>query len=938
MTTSQYADLNEFLAKHSAKNGAQGETTSYTHTRIPSKEHNVYPGCYIIPKEEMATFYSLYYEKIFVKNHKEYLTERQLDYGAAMAVDFDFRYSSDVLSRQHTCEHINDMICEYLEILKECYLITPNRAFSVYIFEKPNVNRLEDGSLTKDGIHMIIGLQIDHTMQLIIRDKMIDKLAEIWDLPLINNYDSVLDEGISTGKTGWQLFGSRKPGHDAYELTHLYEMTLDGADNQFSMDEKDVKKFDLKNNFEKLSVRYENNPKFELNPRIIEQYNARLQIRGQKSVKKASSKIKMNLIAQDDEDDENEEYISIHDIKDKETLEKAVGLVLKSLKPHEYEIVETHQFTQALPEKYYNPGSHLFNRQVAFALKHTDERLFLSWVQLRSKASDFDYNSIPELYGLWKKFHKTNQDGVKVTRKSIMYWVRKDNFEEYDKIKKSTIDFYLETALETGTEYDIAMVLKQMYKDKYVCVSYDKKGIWYRFYQHRWITDKGLGLRNHISEELYNLFNSKMDDIAMQIKEYSDDDERQKYAKNKFKITGEIRVRLKRTNDKNNIMREAAEIFYDGEFVKNMDTNKYLMCFTNGVVDFANKTFREGYPEDYITKTTRIPYISTEDILSPDMQSYRNVKDQLTEFMQKLFPIPDLNRYMWDHLSSCLIGANKNQTFNVYHGSGSNGKSILADLMSATLGEYKGTIPITLVTDSRGKIGGTSDEVLKLKGVRYAVMQEPQKGMKLNEGIMKELTGGDPLQARGLYSESEIFDPQFSLVVCTNNLFDIESNDDGTWRRIRKCDFKSKFIDEGETFNDDTPYVYIKDKSLKDKFPTFAPVFASMLVARTFETGGLVEDCETVLHASNKYRNGQDHITAFITEKVCKTDDKTDKIKKTELYIEFKAWFEQSQGSRKAPKGEELYEAMNKKFGQPNKSSGKWEGVKIIYPAEDEEE
>jgi hypothetical protein len=67
---------------------------------------------------------------------------------------------------------------------------------------------------------------------------------------------------------------------------------------------------------------------------------------------------------------------------------------------------------------------------------------------------------------------------------------------------------------------------------------------------------------------------------------------------------------------------------------------------------------------------------------------------------------------MWDHLASCLIGTNKNQTFHVYHGSGSNGKSLLVDLMSATLGDYKGTVPITLVTDARGKIGGTSDEVL----------------------------------------------------------------------------------------------------------------------------------------------------------------------------------------------------------------------------------
>ena len=256
--------------------------------------------------------------------------------------------------------------------------------------------------------------------------------------------------------------------------------------------------------------------------------------------------------------------------------------------------------------------------------------------------------------------------------------------------------------------------------------------------------------------------------------------------------------------------------------------------------------------------------------------------------------------------------------------------------MSATLGEYKGTIPITLVTDARGKIGGTSDEVLKLKGVRYAVMQEPQKGMKLNEGIMKELTGGDPLQARGLYSESEIFEPQFSLVVCTNNLFDIESNDDGTWRRIRKCDFKSKFIDEGEAYNDDTPYVYPKDKSLKDKFPIFAPIFASLLVKRAFETCGVVIDCETVLQASDKYRNGQDHIKAFINEMIIKTNDPQHKIGKSGLNFAFKKWFEESQGSRKAPKGDEIHEAMNKRFGIAKEKG--WSGVKFAEPEDGDDQ
>ena len=930
--TSQFKDLNEFLAKHSAKNEQRvGDSISFTHTRIGDKESNIYAGSYIIPKEELSAFYGLYYDSIFVKKRKEYLTERQLENGGPLAVDFDFRYHYDVTTKQHTKDHINDMICEYSEILKECYIIEPDKAFDVFIFEKPNVNRLEDGSLTKDGIHMLIGIQVDHVMQTIIRDKMIEKLPSIWDLPLINKYDSVLDEGISKGKVNWQLFGSRKPGNEAYELLYHYVMKLDPSDSCFTMDEEDVRKFDLKNNFAKLSVQNDKNPKFEINPKIIDEYSARLQCGKGPKIKKASSNIKMNLIVEDDEENMDEQ-ISISDIKDKESLDKAILIMFNNLKSNEYEIKETHDFTQALPGKYYEPGSHMLNRQVAFALKHTDERLFLSWVMLRSKASDFHYNDIPDLYCQWKKFHRSNQDGIKVTRKSIMYWLRKDNFEEYEKIKQNTIDYYIEKFFETGTEYDAAMVLKQMYKDKYVCVSYDKKGIWYQFKNHRWISDKGLSLRSKISEEMYILLSVKGDNLSKEIFEYQDDDERKSFIQKKAKIIGELKIKLKRTNDKNNIMREAAEIFYDGEFIRNMDTNKYLLCFNNGVVDFANKIFRDGYPEDYITKSTKNNYISYDDNIAND--EFRKSVDEIEVFMNKLFPIPDLNRYMKDHLASSLIGSNKNQTFNVYHGSGSNGKSIIADLMSVTLGEYKGTVPITLVTEKRGLIGGTSDEVLKLKGVRYAVMQEPSKGVKLNEGIMKELTGGDPIQARGLYSESEIFEPQFNLVVCTNNLFDIESNDDGTWRRIRKCDFLSKFIDEGESYNDETPYIFPKDKSLKDKLPLFAPIFASMLVKRAFETGGIVEDSETVLNASSKYRKGQDHIAAFVSERIIKTGNPKDKIGKRGIQEDFKRWFEETQGSRKIPKGEELYEFINKKFGQC-KTTG-WQGLQFVQPDEEE--
>jgi P4 family phage/plasmid primase-like protien len=376
-------------------------------------------------------------------------------------------------------------------------------------------------------------------------------------------------------------------------------------------------------------------------------------------------------------------------------------------------------------------------------------------------------------------------------------------------------------------------------------------------------------------------------------------------------------------------MREAMEIFFDKDFTRNIDSNPYLMCFTNGVFDFKNKIFRDGYPQDYITKTTGIPYMPY------DLEKYSETINEITTFMEQLFPLPELCRYMWDHLASVLIGVKKEHAFNIYRGSGSNGKSILTDLMSQCLGEYKGTVPITLVTDRRSSIGGATPEVMQLKGVRYAVMQEPSKDAIINEGIMKELTGGDPLLGRALYCDSEIFIPQFSLVVCTNALFEIKSNDDGTWRRMKLVDFLAKFISEGETHTDDTKYVFPKDKSLKSKLIKWAPVFISILIKRACETEGEVIDCEEVISASNKYRQSQDAISGFIMDKIVKFDNNTYGVNQTSLNNAFKEWFQINHGGKKVPKLSELMDTMIKKFGNKNSKTNKWHNIKIKEDCDD---
>lgn len=915
-SASQFKDLNEFLAKHSSKTEKKEANVSPTHTRIPDQTLNIYGGSYIIPREELKVFMNLYYQNVFVKKKLEYLTEKQLEKNGPILIDVDLRYSIDVESRQHSREHILDLInLLYLEELKEFLAFEPNRAFPIYVFEKPEVNRLADGSLTKDGVHIIIGIQMDHILQTMLRDRIVSKIGDIWELPLINSWDAVFDEGISKGTTNWQMYGSRKPGNQAYELTQYWWVSYDSRDGEFMLEERKVVDFDLSKDLYKLSAQYDEHIKFDLNPKIKDEYEERAK-NGVKKIRKPMSKSKVKLLCNDDDSDNN---IQLEDITNSEKLKAAVDKVVNDLTFNEYYIKEAHEYTQVLPAKYYEPGSHALNRQVAFALKHTDDRLFLSWVMLRSKASDFDYTTIPNLYYQWTKYFKDRPNGV--TMRSIMYWAKQDAFDDYERVKKTTRDYYIEETLSCPTEFDFAIVLNQMCKEKYVCSSLVNK-TWYVFKDHRWELDRGESLRMFVSVEMYNAYQSKVNSWMNEMQHYDPTDERYASMSKRVKIGTEISSRLKKTNDKNNIMREAAALFFDKDFDKNMDSNKWLMCFKNGVVDIKNRVFRDGMPLDYITKSTNVNYEPF------DAEKHGTTSSQILKFMEQLFPIKTLNNYMWEHLASVLIGENINQTFNIYRGSGSNGKSMFTELLRYALGEYYSEIPVTLVTEKRPGIGGTSSEIIQLKGVRYAVMQEPSKDARINEGMMKQLTGDSTLSGRALYHEQETFLIQFHLVLCTNTLFEVMSNDDGTWRRIRICDFLSKFVNPGESFQlSDNPYQFPKDFSLKDKLKTWAEVFASMLVKLAFEKQGIVSECDIVKASSNKYRQGQDHISAFVADMVGKKDEKV--IKKSELYEQFKLWFQEQQGNRKMPKGVELYEYMDNKFGKARRDG--WHGVEILY-------
>jgi phage/plasmid-associated DNA primase len=201
----------------------------------------------------------------------------------------------------------------------------------------------------------------------------------------------------------------------------------------------------------------------------------------------------------------------------------------------------------------------------------------------------------------------------------------------------------------------------------------------------------------------------------------------------------------------------------------------------------------------------------------------------------------------------------------------------------------------------------------------------------LNEGAMKEMTGDAKIQARELFQTSSTFNLMFSMGVCTNSLFEIKSNDHGTWRRIRVIDFKSYFKDDDEydalpENERNSKYMFRKDYKLKAKLGIWAPIFASLLVRRCIKNQGIAKDCPMVLQATNKYHMRQDLIGQFMLDKIRPCEGRN--ITRQALSQTWKMWLEETMSSN-APKLSEVCEILSTKY-EKHGSAG-WNGVEIVY-------
>jgi hypothetical protein len=174
----------------------------------------------------------------------------------------------------------------------------------------------------------------------------------------------------------------------------------------------------------------------------------------------SNGKKKYNLkhVSSDDNDDSLNSDI----------LDKKIEDLFTDINGSDYEMKEIHSYVMILPDTFYGPSSYDKWIRVGWALKNTNEKLFLSWVKMSSKSSEFSFDQVGDMYEKWQKFEYKNDDGL--TSRSIIYWAKNNSSkEDYDRVRKETIEYFIQQSIQTSTEYDFATVLYNLFKDMFVC-------------------------------------------------------------------------------------------------------------------------------------------------------------------------------------------------------------------------------------------------------------------------------------------------------------------------------------------------------------------------------------------------------------------------------------------------------------------------------------
>lgn len=201
------------------------------------------------------------------------------------------------------------------------------------------------------------------------------------------------------------------------------------------------------------------------------------------------------------------------------------------------------------------------------------------------------------------------------------------------------------------------------------------------------------------------------------------------------------------------------------------DVDPWLLNVRNGTIDLRTGELAPHAQTDMLTMIARVEY----DIgaLAPRFEA----------FLERMQPDVDVRMWLQRYLGYALTGDVREQCLAFFYGGGSNGKSVLLDVVLALLGDYGLRAAPDLVLAKHGEAHPT--ELADLEGKRLVVCSEIEQGRMWAESTIKRITGDNTISARRMRQDFYTFPATHKLVVAANTRPTVRGTDHGIWRRMR---------------------------------------------------------------------------------------------------------------------------------------------------------
>jgi len=850
-------------------------------------------GKFQFNREKLETFWDVYCDKISEdENALVGIAEKPQHYLPVLAdIDLKVKDTGDIEFEEHlyTENHVKQIIDIYQSVLRNIVEgCTDDNLLCVLLEKQMYYISAGETSYVKNGFHLhfpnLFLSKVDQEVHLIPRVK--DATQEMRIFADIGYEDSsvVIDKACCT--VPWLLYGSRKAEDmDPYKVTKVF--TSEGTEETLEDAFKDYFIYDMK---EKVIPISHNVKKFL--PRILSiiPYG------------RLTQELKNGLISP------LKGKIQEQKTKNKKPLKVSVE---EALKISERLLPMLADFRCEERNEWITIGWILYN------IGDASPEALEQWMEFSARCEE-KYDEANCIYE-WERMVKKD-----LTLGTLKYFASIDSPQLYKIFKNEQAEHFVKESLN-GSHNDIAKVLFSEYGTEFVCASIAGK-TWYQFKDHKWEEiEEGVFLREKISEDIVNKYNDMGSELFTKLATVKDKGEEAMFNA-RLKQVQKIVSNLKASPYKNNIMKEAMEVFYDRRFKQKLDQNPYIIGFSNGVYDLKLNEFRSGRPEDFVNKTIPIDY--------KEYNESDEIVQNVIEFLTKVFPDETIRTYFLDTYSDVFVGGNKQKKVYMWTGEGDNAKSITQKFFELMLGELAIKFNTQYFTGKKVASGSANPELSRAAPpVRHATMEEPDADEQLNIGELKKLSGGDSYWARDLFergkSTREVF-PMFMLTFICNKLPKLKYSDKATWNRIRVIPFEATFVEPGEpcpaTFEEQIKQKrFPMDKEFGKNIPGLVSAFAWYLLEWRQKVNVRVEP-EKVREATAIYRRQNDVYRQFIEE--CIIDDDSSSLTLTEIYAQFKEWFKEGWPNMSLPIKNEVKEYFDRLWGESERGI-KWDGHRI---------